>query len=74
MKKVLLPYEITLLSNFVRAWGLSNFVLLPYEITLLSNDINIIDGARGVLLPYEITLLSNTGYCRYRECYCFTTI
>ena len=34
---VLLPYEITLLSNPGLAYDDSSVVLLPYEITLLSN-------------------------------------
>ena len=56
---VLLPYEITLLSNKDLSFRLKPCVLLPYEITLLSN-INISTlSALLVLLPYEITLLSN---------------
>ena len=34
---VLLPYEITLLSNVVISMQIKMLVLLPYEITLLSN-------------------------------------
>ena len=34
---VLIPYEITLLSNRVGVWTLPTEVLIPYEITLLSN-------------------------------------
>jgi len=34
---VLLPYEITLLSNPTISVSATMFVLLPYEITLLSN-------------------------------------
>ena len=37
MEIVLLPYEITLLSNFTAKGERAVFVLLPYEITLLSN-------------------------------------
>ena len=58
---VLLPYEITLLSNkfgLKISWFL---VLLPYEITLLSNHILSDSALYFVLLPYEITLLSNRG-------------
>ena len=35
--KVLLPYEITLLSNNLDYAIYEEYVLLPYEITLLSN-------------------------------------
>ena len=56
---VLLPYEITLLSNAIFVFSLSRFVLLPYEITLLSNTSTANASAAMVLLPYEITLLSN---------------
>ena len=56
---VLLPYEITLLSNTtLREWGQAS-VLLPYEITLLSNPPQASKYLIPVLLPYEITLLSN---------------
>ena len=34
---VLIPYEITLLSNSVDEIDLASIVLIPYEITLLSN-------------------------------------
>ena len=37
LRKVLLPYEITLLSNTIPVGCWEIFVLLPYEITLLSN-------------------------------------
>ena len=37
VRKVLLPYEITLLSNEVLKMIKIQDVLLPYEITLLSN-------------------------------------
>ena len=39
--KVLLPYEITLLSNKHRLVFMRMPVLLPYEITLLSNLITL---------------------------------
>ena len=58
---VLLPYEITLLSNNITVILAKIDVLLPYEITLLSNSILGYFGFDLVLLPYEITLLSN-GY------------
>ena len=56
---VLLPYEITLLSNLTLDLLSFLCVLLPYEITLLSNGFgdSVLEGI--VLLPYEITLLSN---------------
>ena len=38
---VLLPYEITLLSNLFRVFLPFLFVLLPYEITLLSNKTHL---------------------------------
>ena len=56
---VLLPYEITLLSNKHYGDMGTDMVLLPYEITLLSNQPSGIFGLFSVLLPYEITLLSN---------------
>ena len=37
MQIVLLPYEITLLSNNMALSAAGKAVLLPYEITLLSN-------------------------------------
>ena len=56
---VLLPYEITLFSNYLILYKHCNAVLLPYEITLFSNkSLEIIKQGR-VLLPYEITLFSN---------------
>ena len=56
---VLLPYEITLLSNDFPCPIDMQIVLLPYEITLLSNFVALALYQRFVLLPYEITLLSN---------------
>ena len=56
---VLLPYEITLLSNRSFVYDLTKRVLLPYEITLLSNEMAMGLQLLIVLLPYEITLLSN---------------
>ena len=56
---VLLPYEITLLSNFLCIDNCPARVLLPYEITLLSNLFGTPAAVWLVLLPYEITLLSN---------------
>ena len=38
MRSVLLPYEITLLSNTSKGLKKPIEVLLPYEITLLSNE------------------------------------
>ena len=37
-EKVLIPYEITLLSNTQITNLITTFVLIPYEITLLSNN------------------------------------
>ena len=56
---VLLPYEITLLSNYIKSGVDDIKVLLPYEITLLSNKHRLVFMRMPVLLPYEITLLSN---------------
>ena len=57
--EVLLPYEITLLSNIDLHRVAKADVLLPYEITLLSNLTIKTTRKIIVLLPYEITLLSN---------------
>ena len=46
---VLLPYEITLLSNNLGKNFSANSVLLPYEITLLSN-ISTVKGLVSVVL------------------------
>ena len=59
---VLLPYEITLLSNVLGSGNFEVDVLLPYEITLLSNLLAEVIPRYVVLLPYEITLLSNQHY------------
>ena len=59
---VLLPYEITLLSNHASALKTKYLVLLPYEITLLSNMDLYAAATNVVLLPYEITLLSNLKF------------
>ena len=56
---VLIPYEITLLSNTAPNWVFITIVLIPYEITLLSNGRHIHYFLNYVLIPYEITLLSN---------------
>ena len=56
---VLYPYEITLLSNYLRTFFRCFLVLHPYEITLLSNQKTERHSNIGVLHPYEITLLSN---------------
>ena len=71
---VLLPYEITLLSNFDMPTYWEHLVLLPYEITLLSNTYLFQYGAHKVLLPYEITLLSNIEQRVEHALHCFTTI
>ena len=55
-EEVLLPYEITLLSNKLEQLKIIKGVLLPYEITLLSNFLQMELNAPYVLLPYEITL------------------
>ena len=59
---VLLPYEITLLSNIFPGNIQVVLVLLPYEITLLSNRRTAARSRLSVLLPYEITLLSNRSF------------
>ncbi len=59
MKRVLLPYEITLFSNCSLHSNSTITVLLPYEITLFSNVKTLAVEAIAVLLPYEITLFSN---------------
>ena len=56
---VLIPYEITLLSNFKVLSFKIVAVLIPYEITLLSNCVFYFSRLAYVLIPYEITLLSN---------------
>ena len=56
---VLVPYEITLLSNASDNFLSLSEVLVPYEITLLSNNPVLCTYATVVLVPYEITLLSN---------------
>ncbi len=59
LTKVLLPYEITLFSNYNMQVIKRDGVLLPYEITLFSNDCGFAIRIQIVLLPYEITLFSN---------------
>ena len=61
---VLLPSEITLLSNNNKHFVTNLEVLLPSEITLLSNAIMPNLNEKAVLLPSEITLLSNYESCR----------
>ncbi len=56
---VLVPYKITLLSNYQEAWAEYRYVLVPYKITLLSNVWKRNPTAGRVLVPYKITLLSN---------------
>ena len=56
---VLIPYEITLLSNLLMKVNIKIQVLIPYEITLLSNIQQVNFSNSFVLIPYEITLLSN---------------
>ena len=58
-RKVLLPLEITLLSNERIPEADDTPVLLPLEITLLSNATVRAATSASVLLPLEITLLSN---------------
>ena len=57
--RVLLPKEITLLSNHADRRYHVETVLLPKEITLLSNRSYVRSFNSFVLLPKEITLLSN---------------
>ena len=56
---VLIPYEITLFSNYNSPVYDVKAVLLPYEITLFSNNYDDEYEELQVLLPYEITLFSN---------------
>ena len=56
---VLLPSEITLLSNKSQQVQRERRVLLPSEITLRSNRTLYRYECATVLLPSEITLLSN---------------
>ena len=58
-RNVLVPYEITLLSNHIKITKELIRVLVPYEITLLSNTRIPVHPLVKVLVPYEITLLSN---------------
>ena len=55
---VSVPYEITLLSNYLSRVTLYQSVSVPYEITLLSNS-RLDEQNSKVSVPYEITLLSN---------------
>ena len=71
---VLLPYEITLLSNKKQNTYHFLIVLLPYEITLLSNVNFGYSKADYVLLPYEITLLSNLIQRAKPDSHSFTTL
>ena len=71
---VLLPYEITLLSNDSKIAETKTIVLLPYEITLLSNTLELAKAYNVVLLPYEITLLSNSNRGIRLAYICFTTL
>ena len=59
IRYVLVPYKITLLSNFKGATQKVTLVLVPYKITLLSNHQFVHIGFVDVLVPYKITLLSN---------------
>ncbi len=59
----LVPYKITLLSNWVWIIVLFALVLVPYKITLLSNLISAKLRRPDVLVPYKITLLSNRPGC-----------
>ena len=71
--EVLLPKEITLLSNGLVIDNFINFVLLPKEITLLSNVKVFSVLNKKVLLPKEITLLSNNLRTLFAPCTGFTT-
>ena len=72
--KVLIPYEITLLSNTNNAIIEKAKVLIPYEITLLSNYILCATVQGTVLIPYENTLLSNFESYSTDEEVCFNTL
>ena len=54
---VSVPYEITLLSNFVEVSTVSFQVSVPYEITLLSNYRCYIYTRFSVSVPYDYFLL-----------------
>ena len=56
---VLLPYEFTLFSNYLKDSVFTTRVLLPYEFTLFSNKVPVEGVSFNVLLPYEFTLFSN---------------
>ena len=56
---VSVPYEITLLSNYLKQITAVQLVSVPYEITLLSNQALGLCTLFCVSVPYEITLLSN---------------
>ena len=74
MLQVLLPYEITLFSNFIDTVKRVRSVLLPYEITLFSNVSGDIVELIQVLLPYEITLFSNGTPLFFSATPSFTTL
>ena len=59
---VLVPYKITLLSNYHSPLMFCPPVLVPYKITLLSNTCTPCNPASSVLVPYKITLLSNLKF------------
>ena len=59
IRKVSVPYEITLLSNHYLLQSFYYNVSVPYEITLLSNTKRCKQRTCSVSVPYEITLLSN---------------
>ena len=71
---VLLPYEITLFSNWHKHFGDYEQVLLPYEITLFSNITRQKMFNEVVLLPYEITLFSNDDSSTEETSKSFTTL
>ena len=60
---VSVPYEITLLSNLVRAALSLIFVSVPYEITLLSNN------PRRIGIVYEFQYLMKLHYSQTMACY-----
>ena len=68
VKKVLVPYKITLLSNGYDKNGNKVYVLVPYKITLLSNVGKETFSGSAVLVPYKITLLSNLKF-EFKCCY-----
>ena len=71
---VLIPYEITLLSNICFLYFVKAGVLIPYEITLLSNQVVVIEliGVSFNTLWNYTTLKLVVGY--WNNIACFNTL